>query len=83
MVRNRIMKVCGFSAVVIPEGKLYSSWCPELDVASQGDTIEEALANLKEAVELHIECLTPSELREIKERQSTRILATLEIPIPQ
>ena len=29
--------------------------CPELDVVSQGHNIEEALKNLKEAVELHIE----------------------------
>jgi predicted RNase H-like HicB family nuclease len=43
------------SAVVRKEGKLYSSWCPELDVASQGKTIESALANLKEAVELYLE----------------------------
>ena len=44
-----------FSAVVRREGKLYVSWCPELDVASQGKTIETALANLKEAVELYLE----------------------------
>ena len=33
----------------------YSAICNELDVASQGETIEEALANIKEAVELYIE----------------------------
>ena len=43
------------SAVVRKEGKLYVSWCPELDVASQGKTIESALSNLKEAVELYLE----------------------------
>ena len=43
------------SAVVTKEGRLYVSWCPELDVASQGKTIEAALANLKEAVELYLE----------------------------
>lgn len=32
----------------------YSSLCPELDVASRGDTIEEAKQNLQEAVEGHI-----------------------------
>ena len=36
------------------EGTGYSSWCPELDVASQGNTVEEARQNLKEAVELHV-----------------------------
>jgi len=33
----------------------YSALCPELGVASQGDTIEEAEANLKEAVDLYLE----------------------------
>ena len=33
----------------------YSALCPELDVASQGETIEEAEANLKEAIELYLE----------------------------
>ena len=35
----------------------YSSWCPELDIASQGDTLEEARKNLQEAVELYIETI--------------------------
>jgi predicted RNase H-like HicB family nuclease len=45
-----------FSAVYKPEpGGGYSAFCPELGVASQGETIEEAEANLKEAVELYLE----------------------------
>lgn len=44
-----------FSAVINKEKNMYVSWCPELDVASQGKTIEEAIANLKEAVELYLE----------------------------
>ena len=43
------------SAVVRKEGKLYTSWCPELDVASQGKSIEGALENLKEAFELYLD----------------------------
>ena len=46
-----------FTHVTKKEGKSYSSWCPELDVASQGDTVEEARYNLKEAVELHVETM--------------------------
>lgn len=76
------MKVSGFSAIVVPEGGSYSAWCPEVDVASQGGSVEEALANLKEALELHIECLSTSELREIRKRQSTRLIATIEVPVP-
>ncbi|AYK14751.1 MAG: type II toxin-antitoxin system HicB family antitoxin [Methanosarcina flavescens] len=39
-----------FSAVIHKEDKWYVSWCPELDVASQGETIEETIDKLKEAV---------------------------------
>ncbi len=44
-----------FSAVVRREGKLYVALCPEVDVASQGKSVEEALKNLKEALELYLE----------------------------
>jgi predicted RNase H-like HicB family nuclease len=44
-----------FAATVWREGNWYVSQCLEVDVASQGDTEEEALANLKEALELHFE----------------------------
>lgn len=43
------------SVVVRREGRLYVALCPEFDVASQGKSIEEALANLKEALELYLE----------------------------
>ena len=43
------------SAVVWQEGHLQVAWCPELDVASQGKDIEQALSNLQEAVELYLE----------------------------
>ena len=40
------------AAIIEREGFGYVSLCPELDIASQGDTIEEARENLQEAVEL-------------------------------
>jgi predicted RNase H-like HicB family nuclease len=43
-----------FSAVVWREEGLYVALCPELDVASQGENVEEALGNLKEALELYL-----------------------------
>jgi len=43
------------SAIINKEGDWYVSWCPELDIASQGKTVEEAVSNLKEAVELYLE----------------------------
>jgi predicted RNase H-like HicB family nuclease len=44
-----------FTAVFTREGKWYVARCLELGVVSQGETIEEAKANIKEAVELYIE----------------------------
>jgi predicted RNase H-like HicB family nuclease len=44
-----------FPVVITREDKLYVALAPDVDVASQGETIEEALANLKEALELYFE----------------------------
>ena len=44
-----------FAATVWREGAWYVSQCLEVDIASQGESEEEALANLKEALELHFE----------------------------
>lgn len=44
-----------FSASVWREGDWYVAQCLDVDVASQGETEEEALANLREALELHFE----------------------------
>lgn len=43
------------SAILQKEGDWYVSLCPELDIASQGKTVEEAINNLQEAVELYLE----------------------------
>lgn len=74
-------KLLGFSAVIVKEANLYSAWCPDLDVASQGDTVESALANLKEALELHIECLSSAQFKEMKSRQLSRLITTIELPV--
>ncbi len=52
------------TAIIEREGNGYVSLCPELDVASQGDTIEEARANLVEALELFFEAASPKVLLE-------------------
>jgi len=52
------------TAIIEREGDGYVALCPELDVASQGDTIEEARANLIEALELFFETASPNEVRE-------------------
>ena len=51
-----------FTAVIEKEGDGYVSLCPELDIASQGDTVEEASANLKEAVGLFFESASVNEV---------------------
>ena len=48
------MKTLQLTAVLEKEEDGYVSLCPELDIASQGDSVEEATANLKEAVELFL-----------------------------
>ena len=57
------MKHQSFTAVLEKEGSGYVALCPELDVASQGDTVEQALANLREAVELFLECASKTEIK--------------------
>lgn len=51
------------TAIIEREGDSYVSLCPEFDIASQGDTIEEARRNLQEALELFFETASPSEIR--------------------
>lgn len=62
-----------YTAIVEKEGSGFVSLCPELDVASQGETVESATANLKEAVELFLECADPSE---IEHRLHTEVFIT-------
>ena len=53
-----------FTAVIERDGDQYAALCPELDVASQGATVDEARRNLTEAVELFLECASPEEVAE-------------------
>jgi len=53
------MPVGTFTAVIHKEGALYVAECPEVGTVSQGRTIEEAIANLKEATELYLEEFPP------------------------
>lgn len=58
------MRRLQLTAVIEREGDGYVSLCPEIDVASQGDTIDEARANLREAVELFFESASDQEIRD-------------------
>ncbi len=67
------------TAIIEREGNGYVALCPELDVASQGDTIESARRNLQEAVELFLETAAPSE---IEQRTHSEIFVTrLEVEV--
>jgi predicted RNase H-like HicB family nuclease len=46
------------------EGSGYVSFCPEVDIASQGETIEEARENLREALDLFFETASPEEVQQ-------------------
>jgi predicted RNase H-like HicB family nuclease len=61
------------TAIIEREEKGYVSLCPELDIASQGNTIEEARSNLVEALELFFETADPSE---VQDRLITEVFIT-------
>jgi predicted RNase H-like HicB family nuclease len=50
------------TAVIQREGNGFVALCPELDIASQGDSVEEARDNLREALELFFEFASPEEI---------------------
>jgi len=52
------------TAIIEREGNGYVSLCPQLDIASQGDTVQEARENLREALELFFEAASPPEIHE-------------------
>jgi predicted RNase H-like HicB family nuclease len=52
------------TAIIERERDGYVSLCPELDIASQGGTIEEARDNLREALELFFESASPDEVKQ-------------------
>ncbi|UCD85270.1 MAG: type II toxin-antitoxin system HicB family antitoxin [Deltaproteobacteria bacterium] len=52
------------TAIIEREGDGYVALCPELDVASQGNTVDEARYNLQEALELFFETASPEEIKD-------------------
>jgi predicted RNase H-like HicB family nuclease len=67
------------TALIEREGDGYVSLCHALDVASQGDSVEEARRNLVEAVELFLETASPEERRE--RLPSEVCVSTLEVSV--
>jgi predicted RNase H-like HicB family nuclease len=50
-----VVKSLEFSSIISKEGKWYVANCPELEIASQGESVQSALNNLREAIELYLE----------------------------
>src|SRR5579872_2606270 len=67
------------TAIIERERNGYVALCPELDVASQGDSIESARNNLREAVELFLEAADPSEV--IRRSHSELFVTRLEVEV--
>jgi predicted RNase H-like HicB family nuclease len=67
------------TAIIEREGDEYVSLCPEFDIASQGNTIEAARANLQEAVELFLETADPAEIE--RRRHSEVFVTRLEVEV--
>ena len=53
-----------YTAIIEKEENLYVALCPELDIASQGETVEQARINLIESIELFFEVASPAEINE-------------------
>ena len=68
------MKNFEYTAVVWRESEGYVSKCPELGVASCGDTLEDAVSNLKEAVDLYLENAEALGLCPLTQQHRRRIL---------
>src|SRR4051812_14906907 len=60
------------TATIEREGDGYVALCPEYDVASQGDTMEGARANLVETLTLFFECADPTEIKQTIQAGSAR-----------
>jgi predicted RNase H-like HicB family nuclease len=67
------------TAIIEREGDGYVGLCPELDIASQGETIEAARNNLQEAVELFFETADPTEIE--RRRHSEVFVTRLEVEV--
>ena len=76
-IRN--MKKTQLTAIIEREDDAYVALCPELDIASQGETVEKARDNLVEALELFFESADPSE---VERRLHAEVFVTrIEVPV--
>ena len=70
--------------VIRKEDHQYSSWCPDLDIASCGDTPEEAVKNLSDALELYLDTIEEEgELKGIFKERGIKVKHTDDPVIPR
>ncbi|GBC61398.1 HicB family protein [Desulfonema ishimotonii] len=69
-----------FNTIIEKDAHGFYAFCPELEGChTQGDTLEEVIKNMREAIALYIETLTPDELRQFSDRQL--FTTTLEVNV--
>lgn len=73
-------KLRQFTGIIEQEGDGYVSLCPELDIASQGNTVEEARNNLIEALELFFQTADDSEIQQ-RLRKNNIFITPLEVAV--
>lgn len=64
-----VTRTLPFTAIIERDGDGFNALCPELDVATQGATVEEARTNLAEAITLLLESADPAEIDERLRRE--------------
>ena len=67
------------TAIIEREGDGYVALCPEVDAASQGSTVQEARANLEEALELFFETASDTEI--MRRLRSEVYVTRIEVPV--
>ncbi len=73
------MQARQLTAIIEREDDGFVALCPQLDIASQGDSIEEARANLTEALTLFFETASPSEVA--RRFQHEVFVTQVEVPV--
>ena len=68
------------SVVIEKDEHGYYAYCPELEgCQTQGDSVDDAIANIKEAIELYMETLSPEEIKEVTSKEI--LTTTLEVQV--
>lgn len=68
------------TAIIERDGAVYVALCPEVDVASQGGTVQEARENLQEAQVLFFETASESEI--VRRLRSEVYVTRVQVPVP-